>query len=240
MRQWRVHVVCGLVLLCAADASAQTAPRKDRVFVNINFSAQPRSQDDASQFTFPLFREEATVDVARTIKGGGFIDVSAGAPLFRQMGLAVSFMRRASAADATLTASLPDPIFYDSPQALSGTLSALEHEETSVGLLVFYQIPLTPRLGVMVLAGPAVTRLHHEVVTEVSLDPATGEVSAQLAMLSRDFLGMQGGVDVRYLLARWLGVGGYVRYQSTKGNLGPTVQVDLGGLQYGAGLRLRF
>lgn len=240
MHQWRTAVVCGLVLLGPGGASAQTRAEGDRVFVHINVGAHVRAQDQASQFVFPLFRETATVDVSRTISGSRFVDVTVGTTSFRRFGAAVRLMRRSAASDATLTASLPDPIFYDSPHAFSGVLSALGHDETSVAVLVAYQAPVSDRIAVTLLAGPVVTRVEHEVVTEVSLDPATGQVSAQLAHLSRDLIGLQAGVDVRYLLTRWLGLGASLGYQSTSGHLGPAVKVDLSGLQYGAGLRLRF
>lgn len=151
-------------------------------------------------------------------------------------------MRRSADADGTLTASLPDPIFYDRAQALSGSITALQHRETWMAVLLAYQLPAiaSGKLGVMVLAGPAVARVKHEVLTDVAVDTGSGQVSASLSTISRDLLGFQVGADVTYFLLRNLGAGGYVRYSGAKGNLGPTLKTELGGVQYGAGLRVRF
>jgi hypothetical protein len=77
-------------------------------------------------------------------------------------------------------------------------------------------------------------------VTDVIIDGATGQVSASLSMLKRDLIGYQAGADVRYWLTSHIGAGGYARISAAKGNLGPAVKADLGGPQFGAGVRLRF
>lgn len=233
-------VVCGLVLLSARDASAQRISWGDRLFINVNVGAQPRSVDDATHFGFDLFNETGSVDVARTVKAESFIDVTVGSMPLRNWGLAVSFIQLKAKSDGTLTASLPDPAFYDSPQAFAGTVSALEHQETWVAALVVYQLPRIYKVDLRVLAGPAIARVRHEVVTDVAVDSGSGQVSASLAILSRDLLGTQAGVDARYLFSKQLGVGAYVRFNAAKGNLSPTLKADLGGVQYGGGLRVRF
>jgi hypothetical protein len=72
------------------------------------------------------------------------------------------------------------------------------------------------------------------------VDAGSGQVSASLSTLSRDLLGAQVGVDVSYQVVRHLGAGATVRYNRAKGNLGPDLAVDLGGVQFGVGLRMRF
>ena len=119
-------VAATLLALTAAPAFAQApaTPRSNRIFASVNFGAQMKSQEDATHFGFDLFFEQGSVDVARTVKGGSFPDLTAGMLLFDRLGVAVNLMERTAKSDGTLTASLPDPVFYDAPQALSGAVSA--------------------------------------------------------------------------------------------------------------------
>jgi hypothetical protein len=47
-------------------------------------------------------------------------------------------------------------------------------------------------------------------------------------------------VDVRYLLTRQLGVGGFIRYNGARGNLTSEIKSKIGGFQGGGGVRVRF
>jgi hypothetical protein len=238
----KLAACCGLVLLGATSASAQRLVWRDQIFVNANVGSQSKSQDYGTSFDFALFDEPGSVDLARTVKGGRFIDVTAGVTPLGRLGLAFNFMRRSGDSDGALTASLPDPIFYDRSQTLAGAVTALQHRESWLGLLIAYRLPAGPsdRINVLVMAGPVVARVRHEVVTDVAVDAGSGQVSASLSTLSRDLLGAQVGVDVSYQVVRHLGAGATVRYNRAKGNLGPDLAVDLGGVQFGVGLRMRF
>lgn len=232
-----------LLLLGAGTASAQFVTAGDRVFLNVNYGGQSSSKaaEEKVHLGFSLYDETATVDSTRpAAKGGRFIDVTAGSVPLHHFGLAFNFMRHTATSDGALTASVPDPAYYDSPQTKSGTIAAMQHRETWVALLVVYQRPVMPKLDLTVMAGPSVARVRHEAVSNVSVDGATNQVSASLDNITRDLLGVQVGLDARYLLVKQLGVGGYVRYNAARGNLSPTLKVDVGGVQFGGGLRVRF
>lgn len=230
----------GMLIGASSLASAQTFQWRGQTFVTLDFGAQSKAADDTTHFGFGLFDEQATVDVAQRVKGGSYFDITAGTtPLGRTFGIAVHFMQRSSNNDGTLSASLPDPAYYDTPATFSGTIPALQHRESWFGALAAVRLLGVQKLEIMALAGPAVVHLRHEVVTDVAVDAATGQVTANLAILSRNLLGYEAGIDARYPVVRMLGVGGFVRVASAKGHLG-TLNQDLGGLQYGAGVQVRF
>jgi hypothetical protein len=85
-------------------------------------------------------------------------------------------------------------------------------------------------------------------VTDVSIsstypyDAATF-VGVDSRRISGTATGFNAGADVRWMFTRNIGVGGLVRFTRAKVDLeidGRTVQVDAGGAQAGAGLRLAF
>ena len=234
-------VALGMLLGASSLASAQTFHWRDQTFVNLDFGAQPKTASDASHFGFGLFDEQASVDVTQKVKGSSYFDVTAGTtPLKSRYGIAVHFMQRTTKDDGTLSASLPDPAYYDTPATFSGTIPGLQHRESWFGGLVAVRLPQLQKLTLMALAGPAVVHVRHEVVTDVAVDANTGQVTANLSVLSRNLMGYEAGLDLRYPLMRLLGVGGFVRFVHAKGHLGPDLTQDLGGLQYGAGLQVRF
>ena len=239
----RRTIVAALGLLFGASslASAQTFHWRDQTFINLDFGAQSKAANDATHFGFPLFDEQATIDVTQSVKGSSFFDITAGTtPLGKTFGLAVHFMRRSTQSDGTLAASLPDPAYYDSPAAFSGTIPALQHRESWFSGLVAVRLLGLQKAELMALVGPSVVHVKHEVVTDVTVDALTGKVTANLANLSRNLLGYEAGIDVRYPVIRLIAVGGFVRFATAKGHLGPDLKQDLGGLQYGAGLQVRF
>jgi hypothetical protein len=229
-----------MTLGTAAHAAAQSSAITDRVFINVNFGSQPKVRDDASHFAVNLFLEEGSVDVARKTPGGTFLDVTGGLQLKGPFGVAVNVMQRKADKDGTLSASLPSPFFYDEPQVLSDGISGLKHRETWIAVLASYELAALPKgIAVTLLAGPAVATVEHEVVTDITVDATTQQVQANLALMKRDLLGFQVGADVRWMLLRHLGVGGYIRYNAANGHLSAT-KIELGGMQFGGGVRVRF
>lgn len=109
--------------------------------------------------------------------------------------------------------------------------------------------PVGERLSVAVFGGPSLFRLNRGLVDDVRYnhqypyDSATF-TAAQTSDASASQLGFNAGADVGYFFARNVGVGAMIRFTGANVDFdapdGNTVAVDTGGLQAGAGLRLRF
>lgn len=100
--------------------------------------------------------------------------------------------------------------------------AAASYGEHLVAPLYFYMVPMTDRLDIMALGGPALARVD---------DPSAGDVQLRW--------GYHVGGDIRYLLTGRLAAGVYVRRVSLRGapeRRGP----GPAGFQAGAGLRIRF
>jgi hypothetical protein len=64
-------------------------------------------------------------------------------------------------------------------------------------------------------------------------------VTVTLENARRNLLGGQFGVDIRHMINRQFGVGGFARYSIARGHVA-SFNADLGGFQVGGGARLRF
>ena len=149
----------GIALLVgAASVSAQTADA-GRFFVNVNLAIQTGEYGAATNFTSDTFQETSTISVSRTIKSGPIFDVTAGLlSLKGAFGIAGNVLTWKRSDDGEALATVPHPIFYDQPRQVSGAVTAMRHEETWVSMLATWRRPLTPKMDLMIMGGPAETR----------------------------------------------------------------------------------
>jgi hypothetical protein len=236
-------VVCGLFVTGAAQgASAQVIVWEDIGFVSVNLGGQTGSQELTKQFKFLYFEEEATVDVTRRVKGGFLVDLTGGVAITGNWGAGISFSRRSADSDGAFTGSIPDLDFFEAPRSVSGSVPGLKHRETWFAFLGIYLLPVTDKIDVMILGGPAVVKTTHEIVTSVAVSEGSAgpELSFGRESRGKSFWGIQVGVDGRYMLTNRFDVGGFLRYSGASGNLTDDVKLELGGFQVGGGLRVRF
>jgi hypothetical protein len=230
------------MLMLAGSASAQMLAWKDRGFINVSGGGQVGSTNSTSTFSFPLYEETATISVAQKVNPGFSFDVTGAARVTGNIGVGLSFTHFSTSSDGALTASIPDPIVFDSPRSVTGTVSALNYKVNWIGILGFYAIPMTDKIDVFVFGGPAVAKATQDVVgSATSAEGANGPtVAVTRDSLSRSFWGFEVGADMRYLIARQFGVGGFVRYNRSTGNFNSTAKFDGSGLQLGGGVRIKF
>jgi hypothetical protein len=235
-------LVCGLSLVGAQAASAQILAWGDYGFVNVNFGGQSKSNEIATSFAFGLYEETATVDINQKHGGGAFFDLSGGYRVWRNVAAGLSYFRRSADADGTLTASIPDPVGFNTPRTVTGSVSGLQRRETWIGFLGTYVIPVTDKMDVMAFGGPAFAKLTQQFVNGVSSSEGTSgpTVTTTIETVKKSYWGYQIGVDVRYLITKQLGAGGFLRISSADGTLKGDEKADMGGFQVGGGLRVKF
>jgi hypothetical protein len=204
--------------------------------------------DESATFSFPLYEETATIAVARSINSKPLFDITGGYRINEHVGVGVSFSTRGGKSDGAITASIPDPVAFDSPRSVTGTVPDMAHSEKWIAILLAYIVPVGEKMDLMILAGPAVAKLTHDLATSATTtEGASGPlVSVGVANIARSYVGFQIGADVQYFLmqgsgaVKSVGVGGFFRYSHATANLTSDVKLKLGGAQVGGGLRLRF
>jgi hypothetical protein len=242
-----------LLLVVTARAQAQVTPWEDRVFVNVNFGYQSRSAADiASSKTSTIYDETATVSSVQTIEStGGMFDIAGGFRLVGNFGLGVAYNRISKDAVGTITAKVPHPLFYDQPRTATADIDKLAHKEGALHLMGVFVLPVTNKFDVMVSAGPTFFKLEQQTIAS---DAQYSEGSAPYSSITLNSVtktttkeskvGFNVGADLTVRLTTKLGIGGFIRYASAKVEIvpqsGDAMEVNVGGLQFGGGLRLRF
>lgn len=236
----------GILALCLLAApqivSAQTMQWTDKGYVTFNIGAQVGSHDLDTSSTFGLYDETATVSSTQKIKGGTFFEIGGAYRVWGNNLLAgVSFTHTGSDADVALTASIPDPIFFDRPRAVSASQGGAEHSENAIHLNAIWMIPVANKIDVGVFAGPTIFMVKQDTITSLSVTEPGPAVSAPLAEVKKTTAGINFGVDVQYLVRKDVAVGGLARYSWGSADIdGATDKLTVGGFQIGIGARYRF
>ena len=235
-------LACGLLLVGARPGSAQILQWQDRGFLNVNIGGQGKSNDFTTSLSRDLYEEVATVETSQSHGGSAFFDLSGGYRVWNNVAVGMSFARRSADADGTYSASIPDPIAFNQPRIVSGSIPGLQRRETFIGIPVTYVIPVTDKVDVMAFVGPSYGKLAQDMVTNTTIaeGPSGPTVTISQETVKASAWGYTLGVDVRWLLSKQVGVGGFMRFQAADGDLTSTEKMDMGGFQFGGGLRVRF
>lgn len=234
-------VLFGAGLLSATDASAQMIQWTDRVFLNASVGIQPGTKTVASSISLPLYDETAVIGTTRDVKSSPIWDVTGGMRVWSNLAVALSVSGRSANSDGVTTASIPNPVFYDQPRTVNGSVNDMKHSELWTSVLFGWMYPVTDKFEVMVMAGPTVASVKHEIVSGVTVaEASTPTVTVALETVDKSVWGLMAGVDGRYLLTSNIGVGAFARYAAAKVNLTSTTKLEVGGFQVGAGIRIKF
>lgn len=239
----RLSVVCvALAAVCTPSVTqAQMLEWKDRGFLNVSGGVKTGAKDVKTTLAYPLYDENATIETSRTVGDGFLWDVTGGIRVWKNLAIGASVAGRSANGDGTTTASIPHPIFYDQPRTVSGTVTGMKHSELWGSLLAVWVFPVTSQLEIMAMAGPTVVQVKHELPGAVTVTEAsTPGVSVSLSTVSKSVWGATAGLEGRYMFTSRFGLGAFARYSGAKVNLTSTTKLDVGGLQMGAGLRVRF
>ena len=240
------------MLLVAALLGAARAEAQWNGFVNINGGVQAADRILTNTLEETVYDETATYTATMTSPGGTVVDAWAGARLWGNLGIGLGATVLNASSEISLEGSVPSPLFHSRHR--SATLAppgGLKHQQVGLHLALVYMVPVSERTHVALSAGPSLYRLRHDAPDTVHLSPEvapfdvaslTGFTTAE-HVPEGDGIGYNAGVDVTYLLYRWIGVGLYLRYTWGRVEIempGGLQEVDVGGAQAGAGFRFRF
>ena len=230
--------------LCATVAPAAHAQMTwtDQGFVNVTGGAQTGTRTLNTATTFDLYDEQAAVATGQQVKGGGFFDITGGYKVWRNLAAAIGYSHTGSSTGATITASIPDPVFFDRPRAISSSASGLSHSENTINLMGVWMVPVTDKIDVGVSAGPSIFHVKQELPSAVQVaEPGPTVSGVTIKDASKTTAGVNFGVDVTYLVTKRIGVGGLARYTWGSADIdGASDSLTVGGFQIGGGVRFRF
>jgi hypothetical protein len=229
----------GLALVFGSVASAQTM-LDDKLFINVNGGAQPQARSLDGSFSIPIYGQTATVATTATIPGSGIFDLSAGYKVMPNIGVAIGFSTFSGTGATGGAASVPSPIFFNRPLAVTIPESPADRKERSIYVLLVGFVPITDKVEVALSIGPTFIHVDQPLITSVSIPAGTQNVNPTIQTQSGTAKGVNVGADINYMFIKHVGAGVFIRYNGGSVDLASVSGAKAGGFQIGAGGRLRF
>ena len=223
-------------------------PAGGRVFVTINGLYQPGHETIEQAVSYGVYEETATASATQDVKnGGGMFDIGGGYRTNRY-GIGISYTQFKSNNSAAISASIPHPLFFDQPRTVSITLDGLEHTEHVVHLQAYYFVPVAEKMDVGVFIGPSFFSVKQDFVTGLgafteSSDFSTVTIPTGKGTAEDSPVGFNLGGEVTYSFTPNVAGAFLLRFSRANADFdfeGTDVSRNVGDVQVGAGIRLRF
>lgn len=247
------HLTCAILAVLAASgvARAQTGSNawRDRGYVTVSGDYQANSSSVTDALTFAKYVETETVTSSYKVESAPGFDVAGGVRIWRNLAVGVGVTRFTKTNSGSVSASIPHPFFFSKPRQISGEAGGVQHQETTVHVQVAWVAPVASRWQLTVFGGPSLFNVTQGLVSDITYSESypydtAAFTSASVQQQSKSKVGAHAGLDVAFMFSRNIGVGGVVRFTRSKLSFrdanGTAVDVDAGGAQVGAGLRVRF
>ena len=251
-REFQLSFSVFSVFLCALCVLSTPAEAQDRFRISVNVGAQSTGTTLTEQQTFQQYFEQGSFTFTRTTPQDIFYDVGAAVRVWRSLhaGLAVSVFENTGTGD--IEARVPHPLQFNRPRTTTEELSGITRREVGQHIIIGWAIPAAADIDFTVFGGPSVFTTEQTFVTGLMLTldkevfpfDALAFPGAQTETQREHVIGYNAGVDMTWRFSAHFGVGALLRYSGGKKDFTPTgstsVEVQVGGLQAGGGLRLAF
>jgi hypothetical protein len=259
VRQWLVVGVA--VCLCGLAARAEAQPGTfERIWIDVDAAVAVAPADAAMHAAVAQPVELAEFDARYQLPRSAALDVGAGYMLTRTVGVGLSVGATVHEHSAEMSLRIPHPFFPNTfATDLGETDLVMQRIERAVGLHAMFVPVQRRRLRLRVYGGPTLFRISQDAVSEIFYNhfyfvrlPTNGVeiTNYDLRRVSGTGWGLHGGADASVFFTRVLGVGGFARYargtvdfeNPLAATLGRAerVAIKAGGLEVGAGIRLKF
>jgi len=239
--------ICAL-LACAANAGAQTMGWGNNGYVSLNGLYQTTPNTFTTTTKPEVNQELGEVTTGHRIAPGPVFDVTVSGRAKGSFGVLYAVSYRTQTELGQVTAALPHPFFFNQPRLVAGQTS-LKREDLAMHLAGQWMVPVTDNVQVSLFGGPTYFRVTQDMVSDVTADEVYPFDRAQFggaAVVNQQawHIGYNAGGDVAFFFSRTLGAGMMVRYSRATVQMpspdGGTNAMKAGGLQTGAGLRVKF
>lgn len=253
-----VVLVFGMLgLFCADSISAQ-----ERFRISANAGQQASTATLTQEQTFDRYFEQGSFTFERTIPKAIIYDLGATVRIWRGLHAGAAASLFDNTGPGTVTARVPHPIQFNKPRTSSGDITNTMRREIGQHVMFGWNISTapTPRFGrtprgldFTVFAGPSIFMAEQLFVTSLTLS-LEKEVfpfdelafpAAQTTSVRDTVIGYNAGVDMTWRFSNNVGIGMLLRYSNGAKAFTPAagsqpVDVTVGGLHAGGGLRLMF
>jgi len=239
--------LCGVIAF-ASDAGAQTLGWGNNGYVGINGLYQSTPITFTTTARPEINQEPGEVTTGHRIAPGPVFDLTASGHVKGRLGVIYAVSYRKQTELGQVTAALPHPFYFNQPRVVAGQAS-LKREDLALHVAGQWMVPVSDNVQVSLFGGPTYFRVAQDMVDGVNAEEAfpfdqAQYVSAAVTNEHASHVGYNAGGDVAFFFTRMLGVGVMARYSQATVQMpspeGGTSPVKVGGLQTGAGLRVKF
>ncbi|HVQ29780.1 MAG TPA: outer membrane beta-barrel protein [Vicinamibacteria bacterium] len=238
-----------LILSTVGPVASVTAAEHARIFLNGAFDVG--SKDFSQTRTFKEFAEDGTIESQYSVGSGVGFELGFHWRFKGRFGAMASVSSAGRDATVDVTASIPHPLYLEKPRSASTSQEGLSYHETIVHVDFVYAIPSGKSLEILLFAGPSFADVKADVVTKLNYSQKYPYDEVTVTSLSSSRLSDSGvgfnigaGLDYRLGKSRRFGLGAQARFTTGSANLvpaeGPTIDIDAGGFQAAAGVRIFF
>lgn len=219
-------------------------------YVSANGGYQDTTNTFATSWTMPYYLETASLNANYSAKPGILIDVGGGVRVWRDLTLGVAVSRYHRADAASVSATLPNPLLFDQPRTFAGTTAGPSRTETAAHVQAMWTLAVRPKILVGIFGGPSYFSISQVTISDVNFDEVYPFVTVSIGSVSTGSrhgskIGFNAGTDLTVLVYKQVGAGVFVRYSAVTiggftGPDGAPLSLKAGGVQAGAGIRVRF
>ncbi len=233
-----------VVTLLASGASAQGRDTRFKLLLDGVYAFKT---DYSESRSFQEFVEDGSLDVDYVNDAGpGFMGALQW-DFVPRFGLRMAFSSVKKDGAASFEGRFPHPLYFDRPRSVSGQIAATSYKETAGHLDLVFSAS-AGRLDFSLFAGASQTKVE----ADLAGSPAKNEVypfdevsvTIDRVRLSDKPTGWNGGAGLDFRFTDHVAFGAQFFYSAAKAKLvspaGGTIEIDAGGPQVTAGLRLLF
>jgi hypothetical protein len=227
------------ILLGNSSRSSAQGAVAEKAYLNFNVGGQTQSRDISTSANVELYGETATFDTSQRIGSGAVFEVSGGYRINPKFAVAVGVSRFSNSSAGSLSASIPNPIAFNSLTVVNVEQTGLKHTEIGTHIMAVYFVPITVKFDVMLSAGPSFTRLKQD-IPSATLPVGTTTPTIAVTTRSATASGVNIGVAGNYLMTPRYGATAFMRYVSGSADIPEADGLKVGGFQIGLGATVRF
>lgn len=235
-------VLAGFALLAVPSAHAQApSPSTSKYFVSVDIGGQlaARTLDVSASQT--VYDEQATVNASLPIGKGVVPGFGVGYRVFDNVFVGVGVTFFSNTGTASTTATIPDPLYFNRPKTVTGTVADLKHREVAVLPQLIYTRAVTDKVDFVGGIGPAIISVKQDTISSFSVAAGTQNVTFGQSEESKTATGVNAQIGLNYNLTEKVAIGAFARYAGAKVELPSAAKkLNVGGMQAGAGIRYSF
>lgn len=235
--------VLAAILPVATPARAQQEPLPQKVFVNYTVSARQGAGQLAVTSPFQANGGSGTIAIDDDISGGPMQDVSVAFKPWKYFAIGGGYSVIESRDFDQYVATIPSPVPGFLPLTVRAITPALDHKEEFLSINALWMKPVTQKFSVALSGGPVFFTVHQDVPISTNVVATFPFTTSALNLETQEEkgTGFHAAMDLDYMFTRIAGGGVQMRYIHGSVDFPNTSEsMTVGGLQIGAGLRVRF